>query len=187
MRPFLTLILTGFSILRSAPVVPNPTVVQGRFVGKNIGSQHLPYGLMSIKVKAGTATLATSCVQINGKFELVNQANKPVDLYYSALGVNGDVYVATIPAAQPDTLRLAIQLPVSYAKKHGRTICPKCKRADKVRDIIYGDGSAIVVRSISLKGDTIYLPYDKKHYYAGTCLVNELDPNWYCVRDTIRF
>lgn len=185
MRSLFTLAFAGFSLLGTVPVAP--TVVQGRFSGKGVGGQPLPFGLMSVKLKAGKTTLAASYVQPDGRFSLANASGAPTDLYYSALGVEGDVYVAAIPAARPDTLRLALGLPASYPKRHGRAICPKCQRADKVLDIVYGDGSAIVVRTSTAKGDTVYRPYDKKHYYAGTCLLNDLDPAWWCRRDSLRF
>jgi len=65
----------------------------------------------------------------------------------------------------------------------GKVICPKCKKADKVYEIEYGD-NPITVRNISLSGDTTYSPLYKGKYYQE-CLVRPA--KYYCDRDKVKF
>ena len=64
-------------------------------------------------------------------------------------------------------------------------LCPKCRKADKVYKIRYGDGLPLSTRHISESGDTTYSPIVNGHYNAGTCLVGVA--TYYCHRDRIKF
>ena len=141
--------------------------------------------LIEVKLKVGGLIIASSNVQQNGSFVISNGSSAVADLVYGGLGINGDVYLGSIPPSLFDTLKLKFELPISAAKTRGRITCPKCKRRDKVLPI---DGQAgVVVTTVSTAGQIVHLPYDKKHYYPDSDVSNWLDPHWYCVRDAIKF
>jgi hypothetical protein len=66
-----------------------------------------------------------------------------------------------------------------------KAICPKCKRINKVYEVVYTD-PPIVSRKI-VHGDTIYSPLVNGKYYMDTDVTNDLDPKWYCEHDDILY
>jgi hypothetical protein len=180
------LLLIGTVVL-CASVPEQPTVVKGVFQNRvSVNkSQQNDWLMLQVKLKVGRTVIAKSTVQTDGRFTISNPLNAKADLVYSGIGVSDDVYLATILPHQSDTVRLTSELPVSMPRKHKLVACPKCRRKDEVLPI---DGRAgVVVRTVHARGDTSLLPYDKKHYYPDSDTWSWLDPNWYCVRDTIKF
>lgn len=134
-----------------------------------------------MKLKVGRTVIAQSTVQPNGHYTISNQSNAKADLVYYGIGVNDDVYLATVLPHQSDTVKLTSELPASILRKYGAINCPKCKQKDKVLPIA---GRAGVIIQTS---DGQRQPYDKRHYYPDSDVSYWLDPHWYCVRDTIKF
>ena len=141
--------------------------------------------LIQVRLKVGQSVIASSPVRPDGSFVIRNESNAAADLVYGGMGINGEVYLATIPPHRSDTMKVKFRLPVSVAKTHGRITCPKCQRRDKVLPI--GGQAGVVTVGVNAKGDTTHLPYDKKYYHPDSDVSNWLDPHWYCIRDTIKF
>ena len=185
MKMGLLLLLGASALCASAP--EQPTVVQGVFSNRPSVDKARQGDWLSlqVKLKVGRTVIANSMVQPNGHYTIGNLSNAKADLFYGEIDVSDDVYLATILPHQLDTVRLTNKLPVSTPQKHRGTVCPKCRRKDKVLPI---DGQAgVVIRTIQAPGDTSLRPYDKKHYYPDSDVSSWLDPHWYCVRDTIKF
>jgi len=176
------LLLLGVTLLY-ARTSERPTVVQGVFINRASvdKAKQLDWLLLQVKLKVGRTVIAQSTVRPDGHYTISNQSNAKADLIYCGIGVDDDVYLATILPHQSDTVKLISELPVSILKKHGVINCPKCKQKDKVLPI---DGRAGVVMQTS---DGKRQPYDTKHYYPDSDVSSWLDPHWYCVRDTIKF
>ena len=179
----------GASLLSiGSSMVAPATVVKGRFAygsataGRASGDALL---LLQVRLKVGESVIASSVVQPDGSFTIRNDSNAAADLVYGGLGINGDVYLATIPPYRADTLKVKFALPVSDAKAHGRVTCPKCQRRDKVLPI--GGQAGVITVSVTAKGDTTRLPFDRKHYHPDSDVTGWLDPHWYCVRDSVKF
>lgn len=163
------------------------TIIQGRFSNKSSvnKSRQLDWLGLKVKLKVGRTTIAETVVQANGHFNISSASNTTVDLVYSGISIGDDVYLATIQPYQSSRIKLQFELPVSTMQKHGVIKCPKCRRKDKVLPI---DGRAgVVVATADGRGDTIFLPYDKRHYYPSSDVSSWLDPHWHCLRDTINF
>ncbi|MGI4759978.1 MAG: hypothetical protein ACRYF0_04690 [Janthinobacterium lividum] len=177
-----SLLLLGATLLYTR-TPERPTVVQGVFINKASvdKAKQLDWLLLQVKLKVGRTVIAQSTVQPDGHYIISNQSNAKADLVYCGVGVNDDVYLATVLPHQSDTVKLTSELPISILKKHGTINCPKCKQKNKVLPI---DGRAGVVMQTS---DGQRQPYDKKHYYSDSDVSGWLDPHWYCVRDTIKF
>lgn len=141
--------------------------------------------LLQVRLKVGKSVIASSVVQPDGSFTIRNDSNAAADLVYGGLGINGEVYLATILPHRSDTLKVKFALPVSAAKAHGRVACPKCRRSDKVLPI--GGQAGVMTVSVNAKGDTMRLPFDRRYYHPDSDVTGWLDPHWYCVRDTIKF
>jgi len=176
------LLLFGVTLFY-ARTLERPTVVQGVFINKASvdKAKQLDWLLLQVKLRVGRTVIAQSTVQPDGHYTIRNQSNAKADLVYGGIGVNDDVYLATVLPHQSDTVKLTSELPVSILKKHGAINCPKCKQKDKVLPI---DGRAGVLIHTS-NGQR--QPYNKKHYYPDSDVSSWLDPHWYCVRDTIKF
>jgi hypothetical protein len=182
-----SLLLLSGAVVLCASIPEQPTVVKGVFRNRPSvnKSQQNDWLWLQVKLKVGRTVIAKSMVQPDGRYTISNLSKAKADLVYGGIGLSDDVYLATILPHQPDTVRLTIELPVSTPQKHKLVACPKCRRKDKVLPI---DGRAgVVVRTVHARGDTSLLPYDKKHYYPDSDTWSWLDPNWYCVRDTIKF
>jgi hypothetical protein len=106
-----------------------------------------------------------------------------LDLYMTSTGMQ-ELYLLSINSKAREELK--IHLPRHYQFRGKFALCPKCNKADKVLRAIYGEGQ-MLLRKISNRGDTIYTNKIGKDYYMGTCMVHELNPQWYCDRDNIAF
>jgi hypothetical protein len=180
--------LMGASLLSiGSSMVASATVVRGGFTysaafASQPSSDRL---LLQVRLKVGESVIASSAVQPDGSFMIRNDSNAAADLVYGGLGINGEVYLATIPPHRAGTVRVKFALPVSDAKAHGRVVCPKCQRRDKVLPI--GGQAGVITVSVNAKEDTTRLPFDRKYYHPDSDVTGWLDPHWYCVRDTIKF
>jgi hypothetical protein len=176
-------LLMGFSMDAPAP----KTVVKGTLVtiARTNQKTSVELLLLEVRLKVGKTTIAASAVQPGGHFVISNESNAVANLVYAGLGVNGEVYLATVLPHRADTLRVIFGLPVSTAKPKGRVACPKCRLRDKVLPI--GGQAGVVTVRINAKGDTTHLPFDRKYYHPESDVSSWLDPHWYCIRDTIKF
>lgn len=160
------------------------TVFFGTVTTNTENKENIP-GLF-IEFRIDTLVIAKNIIQQNGTFKLSATVDKEFDIYYYGIGV-GDTYVQTIQPPDKDTVNLIIQIPGNYKKSWGRTVCPKCHRHDQTIPIRYGFRSAVVIQHVDIKGDTIYMPYDKKKFYDGGCVTSDIDPKYFCKRDKLKF
>jgi hypothetical protein len=180
--------LMGASLLSfGSGMVAPATVVRGGFTYSAAAASQpaADWLLLQVRLKVGESVIASSAVQPDGSFTIRNDSNAAADLVYGGLGINGEVYLTTIPPHRADTLKVEFALPVSDAKAHGRVACPKCQRRDKVLPI--GGQAGVLTVSVNAKGDTTRLPFDRKYYHPDSDVTGWLDPHWYCVRDAITF
>ncbi|MEI7597218.1 MAG: hypothetical protein WCK02_15830 [Bacteroidota bacterium] len=103
------------------------------------------------------------------------------DLFLTSIGVSG-TYLTTI---NYKTKFVEICLPKKYNIRLGKAVCPKCEKTNKVIKVSYS-GTPVLVKKI-INGDTIISPIYKDRYYMGTDVTNNLNPLWYCQRDSLLF
>jgi hypothetical protein len=68
-------------------------------------------------------------------------------------------------------------LECEYDKNRCNNICPKCKKKDRVLQILFG----LIVEDPRKE----YVP--QRDYYPGGCSPQNCHPNWYCERDKLSF
>jgi len=132
-------------------------------------------------------TVIDQCfVESDGTFKLKAIIDRELDLYYRGVGID-TTYIQKISPTDKDTIRLIVVIPGIYKKRWGHAVCPKCNRSDQTVPIQYGLGTTSIAQEINKHGDTTLLPYNKKKYFAGTCIRSLLDPKYFCRRDKIKF
>lgn len=148
------------------------------------------YSIENIFVIVRSNNVAFDTVRTNerGEFLAIIPVDKEnnIDVLYSGVGF-GTVYLRNIKQLSTDTTNLQIDLTAKYKKNiFGAAVCPKCRKADRVYKIRYGD-APVSTRHISDHGDTTYSPIHKGIYEAGTCVSVAQSAQWYCDRDKIQF
>lgn len=138
-----------------------------------------------VLVKGDNRILAKTITDSNGDFQLsftTNEENS-FDFYCTSVGID-TMLLASVKKFEKDNSEMTFHLPAKPVKnKAGEVLCPKCKKEDKVFQIIYGD-NPIVVRQISISGDTTYSPFYKGKYYEDC---SEQPAKYYCDRDKVKF
>jgi hypothetical protein len=158
------------------------------FIGKvttNKNNKNYVLGLC-IEFRVDTIVIAKGFVEENGTFKITSPVSNKIDIYYHGIGVQ-DTYVKTIRPTDEDTVILNLTIPKEYKRYFGKAVCPKCNKANKTIPIVYGLGSAVLIKHSDNKGDTTQIPYDNKSYYAGSCVTSDIDPKFFCKRDMIKF
>ena len=120
-----------------------------------------------------------------GNFDLsfTPEKEESFDFFCSGVGVD-TMLIASVTRFESDTPEMTFFIPAKNKKNaSGKVICPKCKRADNVYKIVYGD-NPIYVRNISSSGDTTYSPLYKGTYQEDC---SETPARYYCDRDKIKF
>ena len=142
---------------------------------------------ISIIVKGNNKILAQTFTDRQGNFELTftPDKEKSFDFYCYGLAVD-TLLIASIRTFESDTPDLTFYIP-GVTKKNflGQTLCPKCKKGDKVYKIRYGDALPVVTRQISENGDTTFSRIVNGHYNAGSCIGGVA--TYYCDRDKVEF
>ena len=137
-------------------------------------------------VKGDERVLAKTHTDSNGNFNLTFTPEKEKSFDFFCQGVAIDtLLLSSVTTFDSDTPELTFYIP-SLRKKNalGQTLCPKCKKADKVFKIAYGDGMPVKME-ISNTGDTTYSNIANGRYYAGTCIIGIA--KYYCNRDKVKF
>jgi hypothetical protein len=147
------------------------------------------YSIENISVILRSNNIAFDTVRTNekGEFSATIPKGKDanIDVLYSGIGF-GTVYLQHIKQLIADTTTLQIDLAAKYKKNLFKTaVCPKCRKADRVYKIRYGDAPVYTVRTND--GDTAYSPIHNGVYEAGTCVSVAQSAEWYCDRDKIQF
>jgi hypothetical protein len=176
------LILIGSLVFADSP---DGIEVNLRYRKKNNNSVWSP-GSSQITIKARGTVIEIVLANDNGSAQIPAQLIskwRAIDLFLTAIGIE-ETYLTTLTESTPK--EIDVYLPRGYKMRLGFAICPKCDRSDKVCQAVYGNDQRVTTR-ISLNSDTTYSNVVGRKYYMGTCVTNELNPQWYCQRDGIQF
>jgi hypothetical protein len=179
-----TLILTILTALLLGFITPKKETI---FIGTvNTDNKNNDKNLGFIEFKIDTVLIAREIIQEDRTFKISVTADKEIDIYFRGISAR-DSYIQTIKPTEKDTIFLSIKVPRDYKKHFGKVVCPKCDKHNKVVPIVYGFIGTISVRHIDRKGDTTYIPRNKKKYFDGGCNISDIGPKYYCERDKIKF
>ena len=140
----------------------------------------------SIIVKNCNKIIAKGLTDDKGDFTLSFTAPKENSLDFFCSGVGIDTFLLeSFIGFDNDTPEMTLYLPAQPLKDSlGKVICPKCKKADKVYPIDYGD--SFITRHINQTGDTTYkVAVINGRYQRGGCKTQPAQ--YYCDRDGIKF
>ena len=103
-------------------------------------SDDLQHGLLIAKlVKGGLSSPLIIPAKGTFRFQFceLQSAEQPIDVFYRGIMMD-TLYVGTITASSMEN---SLTYPVAIRKNTlGHWICPKCRRADKTLEMVYGDG-----------------------------------------------
>lgn len=175
---FVILVILSFKNLS------NPIFINGHLKPKNA---ELKNDIIALKifVKADGKILAESYTDQNGNFKLTftPENEKSFDFYCSGIGIE-TILLKSETNFEGENIEMNLDFTAKYEKTFfGKVKCLKCKKADKVYEILYTD-PPIVTRKIKKNGDTIYSKIYKNKYREG-CIVEPA--NYYCERDDVKF
>ena len=142
---------------------------------------------IAVIVKGGNKVLAKTFTDRHGNFELTftPEKEKSFDFYCYGLAVD-TLLIASFKTFESDKPDLTFYIPGIIKKNFlGQTLCLKCKKADKVYKIRYGDALPVVTRQDSENGDITYSRIVDGHYNAGFCIGGVA--TYYCDRDKVEF
>ena len=139
-------------------------------------------------VKGDNIVLAKSVTDNKGDFIIAftPKKEKSFDFYCTGLGID-TLLISSVTGFESDTPEMTFYIPGIRKKTAlGKTICPICKRTDKVYKIIYSDGIPDHFNDdkTSHKQNSNPKIIDGE-YYAGTCIVGIA--KYYCDREKAEF
>lgn len=158
------------------------TVVTGTITLNSNDSSYV--NLLSIEFRIDSTVIAKTRIQKGGRYVAAIKTDKPVDMYCTGFGFT-DTYIQTIRPSAEDTVSVNFKIPRAYKKFLWKAVCPKCSRHDQTINIVHG--RAIVFTHMNNKGEKVFVPYNRKHYYDGGCVTSDTDPKYFCKRDQIKF
>jgi hypothetical protein len=173
-------LLIGFRLLT------NPVHITGH-LKKNPTDTSAYVESITIIVKGDNKILAKEVTDRQGNFKLTftPDKEKSFDFYCYGLAVD-TLLVASIRTFESDTPDLTFYIPGIIKKNYlGQTLCIKCKKADKVYKIRYGDALPIISRQVSENGDTTFSRIVNGHYNSGSCIGGIA--KYYCDREKVEF
>ncbi|MCC6289302.1 MAG: hypothetical protein IT249_15590 [Chitinophagaceae bacterium] len=139
-------------------------------------------------VKGGNKVLAKAVTDNKGDFIITftPKKEKSFDFYCTGLGID-TILISSVTVFESDTPEMTFYIPGIRKKTTlGKTICPKCKRADKVYKIVYSDGIPDHFDDDKTANKQNSNPkIIDGEYYAGTCIVGIA--KYYCDRDKVEF
>lgn len=162
----------------------NPVYITGH-VKKNPNDTSAYIEHLLVFVKGNNKILAKAFTDSRGNFEMTFTPGKEksFDFYCHGLGID-TFLLESISTFESDTPEMTFYIPGNPKRNSlGKVICHKCKRADKVYKIKYGD-SPVVTRHINKSGDTTYSPIYKGTFYES-CIAGPA--KYYCDRDKVKF
>jgi hypothetical protein len=112
----------------------------GCAAGNVVTAADMRYGLLIAKpVKSATSNSLVISEKGTFGFQFCELKNgeEPIDVFYRGVMMD-TLYVGTIGASSKENV---LTYPVAVRKNVlGYWICPKCRRADKTLEMVYGDG-----------------------------------------------
>ena len=139
-----------------------------------------------IILKGDGKILAKSVAYENGKFDMnfLHAKEKSYDFFCTGLGMD-TILLASMQSFESDQPDITLVIPAVIKKnKSGHPICPKCRKADKIYKIAYGNGLPVTL-TITSTGDTTYSNIVGKQYNESTCISGLA--RYYCDRDRVKF
>jgi hypothetical protein len=178
---FLASLLLGFRLLTISVTVTG-------HLRKNPKDSSAYVERISIFVKGDNKVLARAISDDKGNFEFTftPKQEKSFDFFCYGLGID-TVLIASFKNFASDAADITFYIPgLRKRNAFGKTICPKCNKADKVYEIVYGDG----IPDHFEDETKVYKPNANPKiidggYYAGTCIVGVA--KFYCDRDRVEF
>ena len=177
---FLATLLLGFELLTY------PVHITGH-LRRNPKDTSAYISGIAVFVKGDNKVLAKTFTDKHGNFELTftPKKEKSFDFFCNGLAVD-TLLIASFQTFESDTPDLIFYIPGIIKKNFlGQTLCLKCKRADKVYKIRYGDALPVVTIKVSENGDITYSRIVDGYYNAGFCI--ERVATYYCDRDKVEF
>ena len=173
-------LLLGFRLLT------NPVHITGHLKRNPTDTSAYIEGIEVI-VKGDNKFLAKTFTDRVGNFELTFTPDKEKSFDFYCFGLAVDtLLVASVRTFESDTPDLTFYIPGIVKKNFlGQTLCLKCKKADKVYKIRYGDALPVISRQVSENGDTTISRIVNGHYNAGSCIGGVA--TYYCDRDKVEF
>jgi len=176
---FIATLFFGFKVLT------NPVYIKGH-LRLNPKDTSAYVERISIFVKANNQVLAKTFTDGKGNFELTFTPDKEKSFDFFCNGVGVDtLLVGSVRKFESDTPELTFYIPALRKKNTlGQVICPKCKKADTVYKIIYGDGIPDHFDDEQTSRDPNSSIIDGQ-YHKGICIVGVA--KFFCDRDKIEF
>jgi hypothetical protein len=140
---------------------------------------------LTVFVKGNGIILAKTVTDKKGNFHLhfTDKGQKSFDFFCTG-DATDTLLLSSITRFESDTPDIIFLIPAKRMKNSlGQTICPKCRKADKVYRIVYADKSAIKI--LINNGDTSYSPINKEETVVGLFLQGI--GKYYCSRDKVKF
>jgi hypothetical protein len=166
-------------------VLTNPVFIKGH-LRLNPKDTSAYIERIAVFVKGDNKVLAKTFTDGKGDFEITFTPDKEKSFDFFCHGVGVDtILVGSVRTFQSETPELTFYLPALRKKNAlGQVICPKCKKADKVYKIIYGDGIPDHFDDEPSNRDPNSSIIDGQ-YYKGTCIVGVA--KFFCDRDKVEF
>ena len=186
MSPFIAINIILFSTLFFGfRPLTNPVYITGHIRLNPKDTSAYVQGLF-VCVKGDGKILAKTFADSKGDFNLTFTPGKEKLFDFFCQGIAIDtLLLSSVTTFESDTPDMTFYIPAPTKKNTlGQTLCPKCKKADKVFKIAYGDGMPLKM-DISKTGDTTYSNIVNGRYYVGTCLTGIA--KYYCDRDKVKF
>ena len=178
---FAATLLLGFRLFT------NPITITGH-LKKNPKDSSGFVEWVTVFVKSDNKILAKVLTDNKGDFKLTftPENQKSFDFYCTGVGLD-TLLISSVKTFESDTPEMTFYIPGLRKKNSlGKTICPKCNKADKVYKIVYSDGipdhfdDDTKVRKPNANPNII-----DGEYYAGTCIVGVA--KYFCDRDKVEF
>src|ERR1017187_4923586 len=149
---FILVGMMGGMIVTAFISISHQVHISGSFYSddKNVSDQFIG---LQYYVKADNKIIAQTELDKNGHYDLtfIYDNMKDYDFFITGIGID-ETFIESVIAFNGDKFNEDIKFPRIYNKKHGKIICPKCNKTDKVYPIIYG--TPISLQIISANGDT---------------------------------
>lgn len=184
--PLILLILAAIAFAGFRPA-SKPVHIKGHLKKNNSQPGDLTHiNDLSVFVKGDGRILAKAISDEKGDFSLTFTPGneKSFDFFCTGPGIDS-LLIGSVQTFESDTPDMVFMIPATPEKNAaGKPICLKCRKADKVYQIVYGDGIADRFDYDDSPVHTNPRIVDGK-YQAGTCIVD--NASYYCDRDKVKF
>jgi hypothetical protein len=186
MKPLLIITVIASCVLAFAfRHVTNPVYITGHLKDNPDKFPKGFYPFAKVFAKKGKKVVGKTTADSSGDFELVFTPNlkDTFDIYCTPLG-REPILLTTITDFDTDNPEMTFHLPVvPTTDLSGKVICPRCKKADNVYLIEYGN--YVEVSHIKKNGKRIIDTFYNGTYPEIYCVVGAA--TYFCHRDKVKF